>query len=136
MHFLSRRLVMPYDLNYAGSLFGGRILQWIDEEAAIFASCQLETNSLVTKHIGAISFENPAFSGDVIEFGLATKTVGKSSITVTCVVRHKVNKSTICMVDDIVFVHVDVKSKKPLAHGKTLQSLVEQTQTELKSLNI
>ena len=57
MQFLSRRLVMPNDLNYANSLFGGRALQWIDEEAAIYAICQLETNSLVTKHIGAITFE-------------------------------------------------------------------------------
>ena len=57
MRFLSRRLVLPNDLNYANSLFGGRALAWIDEEAAIFAICQLETNCLVTKHIGAINFE-------------------------------------------------------------------------------
>ncbi len=44
MRFLSRRLVMPNDLNYANSLFGGRALEWIDEEAAIWAICQLETN--------------------------------------------------------------------------------------------
>ena len=29
MRFLSRRLVMPNDLNYANSLFGGRALEWI-----------------------------------------------------------------------------------------------------------
>ena len=56
MRFLTRRLVMPNDLNYAFSLFGGRLLQWIDEEAAIYAICQLETNCLVTKHIGEISY--------------------------------------------------------------------------------
>ena len=69
MRFLSRRLVMPNDLNYANSLFGGRALEWIDEEAAIYAICQLETNCLVTKHIGEISFESAAMQGDVVEFG-------------------------------------------------------------------
>jgi len=82
MRFLSRRLVMPSDLNYADSLFGGRALEWIDEEAAIYAICQLESNCLVTKHIGAISFEAPALQGDIVEFGLETKKVGKSSITI------------------------------------------------------
>lgn len=66
MRFLSRRLVMPSDLNYANSLFGGRALEWIDEEAAIYAICQLDTNVLVTKHIGEISFESPALQGDIV----------------------------------------------------------------------
>ena len=36
MKFFSRRLVMPNDLNYANSLFGGRALEWIDEEGHLF----------------------------------------------------------------------------------------------------
>ncbi|NVK55153.1 MAG: acyl-CoA thioesterase [Alteromonadaceae bacterium] len=127
MRFLTRRLVMPNDLNYAHSLFGGRLLQWIDEEAAIYAICQLETNCLVTKHIGAITFESPAMQGDIVEFGLATKAVGKTSITVSCLVRNKATKKSICVADDIVFVKLDPDSRQPVAHGKTLESLAEQT---------
>ncbi len=123
MRFLSRRLVMPSDLNYANSLFGGRALEWIDEEAAIYAICQLDTNVLVTKHIGEISFESPALQGDIVEFGLATKKVGRSSITVTCMVRNKVTKKTICVADDIVFVKVDPETRLPVPHGKTLKEL-------------
>lgn len=129
MRFLSRRLVMPNDLNFAGSLFGGRILEWIDEEAYIFASCQLDAKSLVTKHIGAISFEASAFQGDVVEFGLAIKSVGRTSLTVTCVVRNKVTKQNICIADDIVFVHIDSELRKPTSHGKTRQQL-EASSTE------
>ena len=136
MRFLSRRLVMPNDLNYANSLFGGRALEWIDEEAAIYAICQLETNCLVTKHIGEISFESPAMQGDVVEFGLVTKRVGKSSITVTCLVRNKATKKTICLADDIVFVQVDPDTRLPIPHGKTLQGLEKQLAEEVKSLNI
>ncbi len=136
MRFLSRRLVMPGDLNYSGALFGGRALEWIDEEAAIYAICQLETNRLVTKHIGEISFENPARLGEVVEFGLATKAVGTTSITVSCMVRNKVSKKTICFADDIVFVQVDAETQRPKAHGKTLDMLKIQTNEELKTLNL
>ena len=123
MRFLSHRLVMPYDLNYANSLFGGRALEWIDEEAAIYAICQLETNCLVTKHIGEISFESAALQGDIVEFGLATKKVGNTSISITCLVRNKATKKTICLADDIVFVQVDPDTRKPIPHGKTLEQL-------------
>jgi len=135
MQFLSRRLVMPNDLNYANSLFGGRALEWIDEEAAIYAICQLETNCLVTKHIGEISFESAALQGDVVEFGLATKKVGTTSITITCLVRNKITKKTICLADDIVFVQVDPQSRKPIPHGKTLEQLSKQAKAEMNSLN-
>ena len=135
MRFLSRRLVMPNDLNYANSLFGGRALEWIDEEAAIYAICQLETNCLVTKHIGEISFESPAMQGDIVEFGLETKKVGNSSITVTCLVRNKATKKTICLADDIVFVQVDPDTRQPMKHGKTLEMLNKRLSKEMESLN-
>jgi acyl-CoA hydrolase len=134
MQFLSRRLVMPSDLNYANSLFGGRALEWIDEEAAIYAICQLETNCLVTKHIGEISFESAALQGDVVEFGLAIKKVGTTSITITCLVRNKITKKSICLADDIVFVKVDPQTRKPIPHGKTLEQLNKQAETEIKAL--
>jgi acyl-CoA hydrolase len=136
MRFLSRRLVMPNDLNYANSLFGGRALEWIDEEAAIWAICQLETNCLVTKHIGEISFESPALQGDIVEFGLETKAVGRTSITVSCLVRNKATKKTICFADDIVFVKVDPETRQPASHGKTLEGLISQTDDEVRKLNL
>ncbi|KGJ89467.1 acyl-CoA thioesterase [Thalassotalea sp. ND16A] len=136
MRFLSRRLVMPNDLNYANALFGGRALEWIDEEAAMYAICQLGTNSLVTKHIGEISFESPALQGDIVEFGLEIKAVGKSSITVSCLVRNKATKKTICLADDIVFVQVDPVTRLPMPHGKNIELLKTQTEEELQTLNM
>lgn len=136
MRFFSRRLVMPNDLNPANFLFGGRALEWIDEEAAIYAMCQLETKFLVTKHIGEISFESSAAAGDVVEFGLETKNVGRTSLTVTCLVRNKGTKKTICIADDIVFVRVDPESRLPTPHGKTAQDLAKTTEQELGRLNL
>jgi acyl-CoA hydrolase len=122
---------MPNDLNYANSLFGGRALEWIDEEAAIYAICQLESNVLVTKHIGEINFESPAMQGDVVEFGLMTKRLGVTSITVSCLVRNKATKKTICVADDIVFVRVDPETRLAVPHGKTMDALEQQTIEEL-----
>ena len=90
----------------------------------------------MTKHIGEISFESAAMQGDVVEFGLATKKVGSSSITVTCLVRNKATKKTICLADDIVFVKVDPVSRKPVPHGKTLEQLSKQTKEEIDKLNM
>ena len=35
MQFYSRKIIKPQDLNNYGTLFGGAVLSWIDEEAAI-----------------------------------------------------------------------------------------------------
>jgi acyl-CoA hydrolase len=111
---------MPGDLNHADALFGGRILAWIDEEVAVFVIGLLGTKSIVTKHIGEITFESPAKNGDVVEFGLVTKSVGHTSITVSCLVRNTRTKKTICFADDIVFVQIKPETGLPIAHGKTI----------------
>ena len=123
MRFTSRRIVMPYDLNAAGTLFGGRALAWIDEEAAIFAMCQLGSKHLVTKHMGEILFQSPAMNGDIIEFGVETTAVGRTSITVRCLMRNKDTKKDICLADEIVFVQIDPTTRLPHPHGKTLETL-------------
>ena len=43
MQFRTRKMIAARDLNSNGSLFGGRVLGWIDEVAFICASCQLES---------------------------------------------------------------------------------------------
>ena len=67
MLFRTRKLVRPVDLNAGGSLFGGQLLKWIDEEAAIFAMCQLDNQRVTTKFLSEIDFVSPARTGDVIE---------------------------------------------------------------------
>lgn len=116
MEFRTRKLVMSGDLNGAGTLFGGRALAWIDEEAAVFAACQLNTNSIVTKFMSAIDFKHPAYLGDIIEIGTALVHVGTTSITVSCSIRNKTSLLEIVTVDKIVFVCVD-ENGAPIAHN-------------------
>ena len=56
MNFYTRKWVRPEDLNANGSLFGGSLLRWIDEEAAIYAIIQLGNHRVVTKLISEIDF--------------------------------------------------------------------------------
>ena len=122
MKFYSRKWVKPEDLNPNGTLFGGSLLRWIDEEAAIFASCQLDNNRVVTKYISEINFVHPAYKGDVIEMGMEVKKFGKTSITFKCEVRNKQTHETIIAIDTIVFVNLDEEGK-PLPHNKTLENV-------------
>jgi len=123
MQFKTRKLVGPPDLNPANTLFGGQLLKWIDEESAIFAMCKIDDNHVVTKYMSEIDFINPAFSGDIIEIGCEVISVGKTSLTITCVVRVKGTKTIIISIDEIVFVHVD-QNGRPKPHGKTMETLV------------
>lgn len=118
MNFYSRKLIKPQDLNAHGTLFGGTVLSWIDEEAAIFVSCQLGKGNLVTKFMTEINFVSSAELGDIIEIGMETIKFGRTSITVRCVVRNKFSKDTIIKIDKIVFVHLG-EDGKPAPHGIT-----------------
>ncbi|MBO6524431.1 MAG: acyl-CoA thioesterase [Balneolaceae bacterium] len=118
MQFFSRKLIKPEDLNAHGTLFGGTVLSWIDEEAAIFVLCQLGKGNIVTKYMSEINFVNSAKLGEVIEIGMETVKFGRTSITVKCEVRTKFEKNTIITIDEIVFVHLD-EFGRPKPHNIT-----------------
>lgn len=117
MKYRTRKLVKPGDLNSRRTLFGGQVLKWIDEEAAIFAICQLGSPNIVTKAMSEINFVSTAVLGDIIEFGMELVKVGTTSITIACDVRNKITKQSIIRIDKIVFVLLD-ENGKPTPHGK------------------
>ncbi|VEH20484.1 Thioesterase superfamily [Chryseobacterium nakagawai] len=118
MNYHTRKWVKPEDLNPNHSLFGGRLLQWIDEEAALYAIIQLENTKVVTKFISEINFVSSAKQGDIIEIGIEATHFGSSSITLRCDVRNKMTHQTIITVDKIVMVNLD-SNGNPAPHGKT-----------------
>ena len=117
MNFRTRKMVAARDLNANGTLFGGRCLEWIDEEAFIFTSCQLENESVVTASMSKITFVSTARQGDIIEIGMEATEFGRTSVALRCVVRNMRTKRIITGVDRIVFVHVD-GTGRPKPHGK------------------
>ena len=81
MNFHTRKWIKPEDLNPNGSLFGGKLLAWIDEELALYTIIQLENARIVTKHMSEINFRSSARQGDIIEIGIDVVKFGNSSLT-------------------------------------------------------
>jgi len=118
MRFHTRKWVKPEDLNPNKTLFGGKLLAWIDEEAALYSIVQLENSHVVTKFMSEINFMASAKEGDIIEIGLEVVKFGTSSIVLKCEVRNKMTRETIITVDKITMVNLDMDGK-PKPHGKT-----------------
>ena len=118
MRFHTRKWVKPEDLNANESLFGGRLLQWIDEEAALYTIIQLDNKRVVTKYMSDINFVSAAKQGDIIEIGIDVVKWGKTSITLSCKVRNKMTHQTIISLDQIIMVGLS-ESGLPKIHGKT-----------------
>lgn len=133
MNFHTRKWVKPEDLNPNGSLFGGSLLRWIDEEAAIYAIVQLENEKCVTKYISEINFVSSARQGDIIELGITATQFGRTSLTMRCEVRNKITRKSILTIDKIVFVNLDAEGN-PTPHGKTkIKYITEQFENKEKA---
>ncbi len=118
MNFHTRKWIKPEDLNPNGTLFGGRLLEWIDEEAALYAIIQLENPRTVTKFMSEINFRSSAKKGDIIEIGLEVTNFGRTSLTLACEVRNKMTREVIISIDKIIMVSLD-EAGQPSPHGKT-----------------
>lgn len=118
MKYHTRKWIKPEDLNPNHTLFGGRLLQWIDEEAALYAIIQLENQRTVTKYMSEINFVSSARQGDIIEIGIEVVNFGHTSLTLRCEVRNKMTQHTIITIDKMVFVALD-ENGHPTKHGKT-----------------
>ena len=116
MKFLTRKLVTPADLNPRGTLHGGQLLKWIDEEGGIHAALELQTGLIVTKYISEIDFKFPVLEGDVVEIGMQTLSIGKTSCTLACEVRSLHADNIVLSIDKIVYVRVN-KYGLPKGHG-------------------
>ncbi|WP_442588955.1 acyl-CoA thioesterase [Pedobacter sp. AW31-3R] len=125
MNFHTRKWVKPEDLNPNGTLFGGSLLKWIDEEAAIYVIVQLGNPRVVTKYISEINFVSSAKQGDIIEMGITATAFGTTSITMRCEVRNKITRKSILTIDRMVFVNVD-EDLNPVPHGKTQIKYIEE----------
>ncbi|KQB40720.1 Cytosolic long-chain acyl-CoA thioester hydrolase family protein [Flavobacterium daejeonense] len=118
MRFHTRKWVKPEDLNPNRTLFGGKLLLWIDEELALYSIIQFENSKVVTKYFSEINFTSSAKEGDIIEIGIDVVHFGTTSITLECEVRNMMTRETIITIDKAVMVNLGPDGK-PKAHGKT-----------------
>ena len=118
MRFHTRKWVKPEDLNPNGTLFGGKLLAWIDEELALYTIIQLENTKIVTKHMSEINFRSSARQGDIIEIGIDVVKFGHTSLTLICEARNMMTRETIITIESTTMVNLGPDGK-PKPHGKT-----------------
>ncbi len=113
------RLVKSEDLNHHGTLFAGRMAEWL-VEASFIAAARLagRPEDVVCVQIHGMTFGKPAARGDLIEIRTNVAYLGGKSITVHAAVH--ANEDTAPAVSGMAtFVTVD-RGGKPYAHGLTL----------------
>ena len=74
-------LMMPSDANPAGNVFGGAIMRYVDEVAALVAKRHCRKN-VVTASIDRISFFHPVHIGDLLILKASLNFVHKTSMEV------------------------------------------------------
>lgn len=77
---VSAYICMTKDIGMGGNLFGGVMLAWMDEAAAIFAF-QSTGMRMVTLKYSEIVFRRPVRVGDLVEFYAGNPRTGRTSFT-------------------------------------------------------
>lgn len=85
---INQHLVKYGELNATHALFGGKMLQWMDEAAALFASEKMLVPRIVTRHMGSVDFSTPVEKGRIVRLCGKVIKEGRTSLTV----RIKVSK--------------------------------------------
>lgn len=82
---VTTHLVLTGDLGVSGNLFGGKVMAWMDEAAAIYAMWATGSEKVVTRRFSEILFDKPVRNGEQLEFHCGRPVKGRTSITFTIV---------------------------------------------------
>jgi acyl-CoA hydrolase len=83
-----KKLVMPEDLNPEGTLFGGKLLQWIDEVGVIYVYETFKETKIITTELKNVYFKCFPKSGDIVEFLVCTQEVRKASVWLNIIAKN------------------------------------------------
>lgn len=108
---VTSKICMTKDIGVNGNLFGGNMLAWMDEAAAIYARFITQEPRVVTVKFGEIVFLKPVKCNDMVDFYCDSEVIGNTSISFdirACVSGRRVFETS------CVFVAVDEEGKKKL----------------------
>jgi len=123
---ITSKLCLVKNTGLNGNLFGGEMLAWMDETAAIFAHKELEKTlrekysplilmsqkdeiRLVTLRFGEIFFKKPVKVGDIVDFYCFNKQYGLTSLSFN--IEGKIKDESVFLTD-CTFVRVDKDGNK------------------------
>ena len=117
-------MVMPNDTNNLNTLFGGKLMNWMDVAAAICAHKHCN-KTVVTASVDNISFKAPIQKGDIVTLTAKITRCFNSSMEIFIDVKaenHKTNQKIESNTAFFTFVALDSKgkpSKVPLIKAET-----------------
>lgn len=110
MNLIGVHPVKHSDLGFNNTLFGGKLLYWIDSDAVAYAMEVCDTPRMVTVTMEKCTWERPAGPSHVIKIYAEVVSFGTSSVTLKVEARrHNVynGKQQRILATDIKFVRVD-----------------------------
>lgn len=110
-----RVVMMPKDTNAHGTIFGGVILSYIDQAAAVAAK-MYGAGFIVTVAMHEVVFHQPVYVGDLVSFYTRITRVGRTSITVQVEVfaeSDSTEKRVRVTEAEVTFVNLD-KNRRPI----------------------
>ncbi|MDI9591140.1 MAG: acyl-CoA thioesterase [Acidobacteriota bacterium] len=78
---VTTRILRHEDINGSNRLFGGRLMEWIDDVAGIAARLQCGGN-VTTAAIDTLEFKHPAYLNDIVVIEAWVTHVGRTSMEV------------------------------------------------------
>ena len=135
MQLITKKIVMTKDIGIHGNLFGGILMEWIDEAAAAFATEYCYTPNMVNVRVGELVFNKPLKAGQHIRIYGEVAKLGKTSITLALKVcrysLYSAEETLVCSTN-VTFVRIDDDgSPTPIGesvkrkHQELLGNLVE-----------
>lgn len=113
--------VFPEDLNYLGSLFGGKLLAEMDVAAVKPVRRMLygtPCDGAVTASMDKVDFKRPAYLGDIIELHASIVNLGRTSIDVAVKVFREDQTGDVSAICEAQFTFVSLRDQEPCPHGQ------------------
>lgn len=113
----TRHMVMERDLNPFGHLFGGTMLAWLDEGAALYVMEQIGYRDFVTVSMDNVVFRAPGHRGDAIQILCRVLKTGRSSMVVEAkAVSHEASSGSVREIITCRITYVCLKDDRPYAY--------------------
>lgn len=123
MELIGVHPVKHSDLGFNNTLFGGKLLYWLDGDAVAYAMQWCDTPRMVTVSIDKCTFKKPAGPSHLIKIYAEAIRMGTTSITLNVEARrHNVytGQQNVILATDIKFVKVDEEGNPLQLDQKTI----------------
>ncbi len=109
---INHKLVLSEHLNHYGYLFGGHLLNWVDEYSYITAKFEFPENMFVTIGLDKVVFRKTIKIGSILRFEIDQVKRGNTAVTYNAKVFNQSKDKELVFDTNITFVSIDENGEK------------------------